>query len=272
MKPSYLAYYERYRLAGMLRFIWDGLRTREPRRRLALMNRQRDYQNLAGHPELMPLHLEMNRHLEAAAREWPSYDYGEGYFYQGCAVLGISGLRNTEARVRALALRRRLAGRRVLEIGCNTGFVALSVADVARQVVGFDPNPHLIDIARRAAAYLGHTCCDFQVTTFESFTAEEPFDVVLSFANHATYDGNTRQTLDEYFARCHALTRPGGWLLFESHPPQHEGDGLHDVLRIIERHYEIVERSELHQGTFLDRGRTFVAARRPDAPAPENDG
>ena len=36
---------------------------------------------------------------------------------------------------------------------------------------------------------------------FETFERDEQYDDVLSFANHHTYDGNTHQSLDDYFAR-----------------------------------------------------------------------
>ena len=94
-------------------------------------------------------------------------------------------------------------------------------------------------------------------------------DDILSFANHHTYDGNTHQTLDEYFARCHALTRPGGRLIFESHPPELEGDGFPHTLAIIDRYYE-VERTEVPEyGTFLDKGRRFLVAVRREKPKGE---
>ena len=85
---------------------------------------------------------------------------------------------------------------------------------------------------------------------------------MLSFANHHTYDGNTRQSLEEYFARCHALTRPGGRLIFESHPPEIEGAHFGETVKIIERFYDI-ERNEVHDyGTFLDKNRRFIVATR----------
>lgn len=259
MKEKYIAYYERYRGRAAFSFLWSALWTSNKIRRLALMNRFHDYLRLAENPALFALHRDLNVELLRSSREWKSYDYGEGYFYQGQVELGITGLRDTRGRVETLALNERLRGKRVLEIGCNTGFVALSVAEAVDRIDGFDINPFLINVARRAATHLGRTRASFAVSSFEEWPACEPYDAVLSFANHSTYDGNTRQPLVEYFARCHAALKPGGELLFESHPPDYEGGRLQDVLRILEDRFEIREQRVLDYGSFLDRGRTFVA-------------
>lgn len=262
MSSAYLNYYDRYTWRALPRLLFDAWRAGKPLRRLSLLNRYRDYMALARKPDLLSLHRRLNSHLVTSAREWESYDYGEGYFYQSLPKIGVSGLRDTSARVEAMRLRERLAGRQVLEIGCNSGFIALSVADVATEVVGFDINPHLVQIAREAAADMGRANVSFQACTFEDFHADKPFDAVLSFANHSTYDGNTRHDIEAYFAKCRDLLEPGGLLLFESHTPSHEGAGLPDVVDTIGRLFDIRERHILDVGTFLDRGRTFIVAGR----------
>jgi 2-polyprenyl-3-methyl-5-hydroxy-6-metoxy-1,4-benzoquinol methylase len=257
-------HYERYSPTVPLRLGWKGLWTRSKLHKVSLLNRQRDYMALAGDPRRLELHRRLNACLDRATREWESYDYGEGYFYQSLAAVGVSGLRDTEARLLAMGLADRVAGRRVLEIGCNTGFVSLSIADVATQVTGFDLNPHLIDVADAAAEYLEIANVRFSVASFEDFSTEERFDTVLSFANHSTYDGNTSQSIEEYLRRCRDLLEPGGSLLFESHPPAHEGDGLEGVCALVAGLFEVQERRVLDYGSFLDGGRTFIDARRVD--------
>jgi len=254
--------YRRYSPGVPLRLAFRALCTRPPLRKLSLLNRQRDYLGLAGDPALLALHHRLHTILDRAASEWPSHDYGEGYFYQSLSAIGVRGLRDTAARVAAMDLARRVAGRRVLEIGCNTGFLSLSIAANAGWVEGFDVNPFLVEVASTTANHLGATNVCFGVSAFESRPLDARFDVVLSFANHSTYDGNTRQSLGEYFDRCHALVEPGGWLLFESHPPAHEGSGLERVLALVADRFRIEEHRVIEDGTFLDRGRTFVAARR----------
>ncbi len=261
MKPSYLRYYERYSYRFLARLFADALLSRGRLRKLAIAHRQADYLRLARADErLLALHARINRHLMAAREQWSSYDYGEGYFYQSLDAIGVRGMRDTTARVEAMNLRTHVAGRRVLDIGCNSGFVALSIAPVAAHVTGLDINPHLIAVARDAADYLDLNNTDFSACAFEDFPARAPFDAVLSFANHSTYDGNTRQPIERYFQRCGDLLAPGGLLLFESHTPQHEGDGLQHVREIISRRFAVREKRILDVGSFLDRGRTFIVA------------
>jgi SAM-dependent methyltransferase len=234
----------------------------------ALINRLRDYQAITRNPELMQLHRRLNELLLKATREWESYDYGEGYFYQGLKALQITGLRDTDGRIEAMGLPERVRGKTVLEIGCNTGFISAALAGEATRIVGFDINPHLIEIARESALFLGVGNVEFQVSSFEDLKVEEAFDVVLSFANHSTYDKNTRQGPEAYFDRCLSLLKPGGTLLFESHPPAHEGEGLKAVLEMIHARVDVRECRVLEYGTFLDRGRTFAAGERAVAANP----
>lgn len=263
MKNAYLKYYEKISALAPFVFLRDALFTRSRVRKLSLANRQRDYARLQTQPQLLPLHLQLNRTLLEAGAKWSSYDYGEGYFYQGLEEIGISGLRNTSDRVSHMNLLKRLQGLSVLEIGCNSGFLSVSIARVARRVVAFDLNPHLVEMGTAAARHLGLDNLDFRIGAFEELATDETFDVVLSFANHSTYDGNTHQDVERFFQRCRDLTKPGGLLLFESHPPAYEGAGLEHVLEVIASQFDIEERRVLEYGSFLDTGRTFVAARRP---------
>ena len=267
MLEGYRPYYDKLSPVAPLRFAADAVRTKQPLRALGIRNRQRDYAGLQRETKLLPVHRALHEQLIRQSREWPTYDYGEGYWYQSSAELGITGLRDTSGRVDAFGLRELVRDRTVLEIGSNSGFLSLAIAPAARRVVAFEINPYLVEAGRIGAAHLGIDTVEFLVSSFEDFAAgDERFDDVLSFANHHTYDGNTRQGLEEYFERCHAVLRPGGRLIFESHPPALEGRDFGRTVEIIERHFAI-ERSEVHQyGTFLDRDRRFLVAtrREPD--------
>lgn len=160
-------------------------------------------------------------------------------------------------------LREILRGKEVFEIGSNTGFLGISVADVVERFVGCELNPFLVEIARLSAEYLEITNLEYTVQPFEAFAGSQTFDVVISFANHSTYDGNTRQSLETFFGKCHELTSPGGILAFESHPsPEYEGERLEKVCAIIADLFTIEDRRVLNYGTFLDEGRTFIVALR----------
>ncbi len=258
----YQRYYAKPSVVAPLKLMIDALRANSSLRATSIHNRQNDYNALGRHPERRALHRALNAQLALQTEQWPTYDYGEGWFYQSSDELGITGLRNTTGRVQAFGLADLVRGRTVFEIGCNTGFLSLAIASSADRVVAFELNPYLIAIAEAGKEFLGRTNVAFTVAAFEDMPEGEHYDDVLSFANHHTYDGNTRQSLSDYFERCHAFTKPGGRLIFESHPPELEGTEFHRTLDLIERYYTI-ERSEVHRyGTFLDQGRRFIVATR----------
>ena len=264
MKKSYLAYYEKESARANFHFLWDLIWTQSKRRKFSLTNRMKDYQEISEDALLLRLHREINEALLQAVTEYDGYDYGEGYFYQSCSLINVKGFRDTEMRINAMELPKLLKGKQVLEIGCNTGFLSLSLAQHVGKIVGMELNPHLIDIAQRAQDYLNISNTTFEACSFEAYKSDVAFDAVLSFANHSTYDGKTAYSLKDFFSRCHSLTKPNGLLLFESHPPEHEGDGLEQVCSIIESLFDIEHRTVLQYGGFLDTNRTFIIARRID--------
>ena len=234
-------------------------------RKQSLINRTKDYYHLQYNPGLLALHRKINLLLYASATQWTEHDYGEGYCYQSMDRIGVSGLRNTRARIEAMGLMDFSKNKSVIDIGCNTGFLALHLAESARKVIGCDINPRLVDIGKATASYLELSNVELVASAFEDFSPDIQADVILSLANHSTYDGNTKHTLDEYFAKCHRLVKPDGLMLFESHHPKYEADRLEGVCSVLQQMFTMEYRKILHYGTKLDRGRTFIVARpKPD--------
>ncbi|MGE0495168.1 MAG: class I SAM-dependent methyltransferase [Vulcanimicrobiota bacterium] len=262
MKASYLRYYQKHSPLAAMVFLWDSLFLKSKVARLSLANRQQDYVALADQPDLLKLHHDLHQMVLEASQQWGSYDYGEGYFYQSSPELGIRGLRDTRARLEGMELKRWLAGKSVLEIGCNSGFLGLAVAAFASHLTGFDINPHLVAMANRAAQYLGRQNATFTASSFEDFDCSQRFEAVLSFANHSTYDQNTRQSIEQYLDRCVGLLEPEGLFLFESHPPELEGESLAHVLELIGERFEVLETRVLKAGSFMDKERTYLVGRR----------
>ena len=263
MKPDYLKFYEKPSVRGIWRFLWDYLSESSKLRKLSLANRQKDYLRLMSHSDKLSLHHEMNRSLLEGRSGWDGYDYGEGYFYQSCKLAGITGFRDTEGRIREMRLRSYVEQKRVLEIGCNSGFLAVALCENAKEIVGMDVNPYLIAIGNALVEHFDLKNLQFSTQGFEEYNADEPFDVVLSFANHSTYDGKTKHTLDEFFGKCHRLLCKGGRLMFESHPPELEPpDVLGKTLEIIQKYFHFEKQAILQYGSFLDRDRTFVIAKK----------
>ena len=112
-----------------------------------------------------------------------------------------------------MKLREHLKGKTVLNIGTNAGFLPLEVADICSSIDALDINPYLIRIAKVSAEFLNIHNVNFWAGTFEDYNENKTYDVVLSFANHSTYDHNTKQTVEDYFKKCHKYIKDGGILL-----------------------------------------------------------
>lgn len=222
----------------------------------ALLNRLKDYFFIK---KQLSLHYEISKILEEQARDYSSYDYGEGYFYQSCSPLHITGFRNTEARISGMKLREHLKGKTVLDIGTNAGFLPLEVADICSSIDAFDINPYLIRIAKISAEFLNIHNINFWAGVFEDYNENKTYDVVLSFANHSTYDHNTKQSVDDYFKKCHKYIKDGRILLFESHHPSYETpERLEQVLEIMKRYFDVERICKLTRGASGDKERTFA--------------
>lgn len=236
-------------------------------RRVSGKHRLKDYRWLFSHPEYLLLHKKFTEHVIDGAKRWDGYDYGEGYFYQQCKLLGVTGFRDTEARVAEMDLNKYLAGKTALEIGCNTGFISITAMKAPgkyvapKSITAFDIAPYLIDIAKDATEFLKLENLDFQCTSFEEFRSDEKFDVILSFANHSTFDGKTKQSIDDYFARCFEFCSDDGRMIFESHHPNYEKD-LDEVLKVIEKYFIKENKKKISSGGYYDIGRTVIVYRK----------
>lgn len=243
-----IEYYDRCSLLNYWKLYYSTFST-SYMRRVAGKNRLKDYRWLFNRPEYLPLHKKFAEHVIDGAKRWDGYDYGEGYFYQQCKLVGVTGFRDTESRIAEMNLNKYLADKTVLEIGCNTGFISITAMKTPgnypppKFITAFDVAPYLIDIARDTAEFLQIENLDFQCTSFEDFRSEKKFDVILSFANHPTFDGKTKHTINEYFARCSEFCNDNGLMIFESHHPRYEKN-LDEVLKVIENYFSEEGRKE----------------------------
>lgn len=99
------------------------------------------------------------------------------------------------------------AGLRLLDIGCGGGLLAEPMARLGADVVGADPAPTNIEVARLHAAQSG-LAIDYRATTAEAVAAAgEKFDIVLAMEvieHVADRDG--------FVGACASLLKPGGIL------------------------------------------------------------
>jgi SAM-dependent methyltransferase len=103
------------------------------------------------------------------------------------------------------------AGARVLDLGCNTGHLALWYAHQFPhlEIVGCDFVPEAIDKARQAAAERGIANVRFEVADLAVGLPEGPFDVVTSTQGITSVDGDRVAVL----AHVVAALRQGGQLV-----------------------------------------------------------
>lgn len=70
--------------------------------------------------------------------------------------------------------------RRVIDVGCGDGRMALGCAPYASEVVGVDPDPEAIRLARKKARELGVTNVRFKIGVAQELPfPDEHFDVVI---------------------------------------------------------------------------------------------
>lgn len=169
-------------------------------------------QRSPAHADLATLHEDISR-IWASYGEMSNLRFGDfGLSYQSCAPAFIAGSRDTEARAVAYGLLDLCAEKSVLDLGCNTGFLALAAAAHAQAVTGVEKERALVEIGQRVTAHLKVENCEFQSGDVLDFNPEAVFDVVIAAAVH----GWIGMPLSEFGARLAQLTSANGAVLFES--------------------------------------------------------
>jgi 2-polyprenyl-6-hydroxyphenyl methylase / 3-demethylubiquinone-9 3-methyltransferase len=97
---------------------------------------------------------------------------------------------------------------RILDIGCGGGILSEPLARLGAHVLGADPSPTNIEVARRHAADVG-VVVDYRCTTAEALAdAGERFDVVLAMevVEHVA-------DLPLFVRRCAEMVKPSGLMI-----------------------------------------------------------
>lgn len=221
------------------------------------------------------IHRKLLGILREQKRQWKG-TYVQGYFYQGLEEIGIYGAKPTKFRFDQYEVDDLLRDAEVLDIGSNSGFVAIYCAKLAKYVVGVELNPYLNRIADETAAYLGVKNVEFAEADFASYAGERQFDVVLSLSNHHTIDGNLDMGFEQHLARIAELLRTDGVMLFESHNVFGPGLGgmgddgdMERKMQIISKYFS-VERYRMVRRfmTHGDVDKLFLVARKSAKPEP----
>jgi SAM-dependent methyltransferase len=116
-----------------------------------------------------------------------------------------------------LSLSRRLAPRKVLELGCGTGRIALPLAELGFEVIGLDNQPEMLQKAeerRRQARNEIRERLQFFEGDMRTWTASRDFDLILIPASSITHVHSLEDQL-AVWNTCHDNLRPGGRLLVD---------------------------------------------------------
>lgn len=190
--------------------------------------------------ELPKLHRRIHAELVAQRRQYDSYAYFHGYPYQALAILDVFGERGTEERFDAYKLASLIrADDRLLDIGCNCGFMALYASfRTGCRADGIDINPFMINIGRHCSEFLRLSeRVNLMAQRFQDYRPAEPYSVVLSFATHWTDDRNYRVRLQDHLLRIHGMMDDGGLLIFESHSADVGNGDFYAALQEMRSHF-----------------------------------
>ena len=164
------------------------------------------------------LHKKLFECIDAQEKNWNSFIYAqEKKFYQGFDEIKVDGCRSTERRFNEYNIQRYLSKEKnALDIGSNCGFFTLYASRFLNTIEGIEINPYLVRISNYTKEYLDIENSEFHNLSFESFESEKKYDIIFSFANDETIDGNTKFNFCEYIMKVSSLLKNGGVLIFES--------------------------------------------------------
>ncbi len=123
-----------------------------------------------------------------------------------------------------------LKGKRVLEVACGEGSLAIYLSHFAEEVVGVDIDENSIEIATKNQQIFGAGNCRF--TASDIVSADLPdnyFDLIVGEAalHHIIYDFNIGK-------RLHELLKPKGELIFISEPLSY--NLFSEIIRFLRHH------------------------------------
>lgn len=202
--------------------------------------------------DLPELHRKIRRELAMQRREYDSYSYFHGYPYQALAILDVFGERGTEERFDAYGLAELVRPEdRLLDIGCNCGFMALYTAfRTGCSADGIDINPYMIRIGQHCTEFLQlQHRVKLVAQPFQDYKPAQTYTVVLSFATHWTDDRNYRVRLQDHLLRIHGMMANGGLLVFESHSADVGNADFYAALEEMRTHFSWEGRRLMAKGT-----------------------
>ncbi len=167
--------------------------------------------------------------------------FGGGRFYQSFEPLGITGLRPTANRAERYKINRYLSPQsKVLDIGANTGFFSMYIADCVAHIDAIEIDDTLVSIGREIAAYAGIGNLQFLSLDIKRFEPSERYDVIFAFAVHNW----ASKTIDEFSELLKRLSKPGAIVFFESNSLLRDREFDMDVQKLCGHGFEVVDTVE----------------------------
>jgi SAM-dependent methyltransferase len=110
-----------------------------------------------------------------------------------------------------------IGARTIVDLGCGTGLLTVTLADQGRSVIGVDPSRTMLDFARGRDGAEAVTWVDGDSSAIAPALAGRPADLVLMTGNTAQHilGPDWPRTL----RHIHDALRPGGLVAFESRNP-----------------------------------------------------
>lgn len=107
----------------------------------------------------------------------------------------------------------RLAGKKVVDIGCGGGILSDAMARKGAEVLGIDLSTKVLKVAQLHAMEAGTPSVQYREVAAEALAAEQPagFDVVtcMEMIEHVPDPSSIVQA-------CASLVKPGGWVFFST--------------------------------------------------------
>lgn len=207
---------------------------------LRLKLEKQDKLSLLNDQKLVPLHLELNKINEAQNKEWGSFVYCDGYYYQGYKKIGIHGIKPTEERISNYDIDQYLSKEKtVLDIGSNAGFMACFLSEFTKEVDAIELNPYLVKMGSVTKAFLGLKNVNFLEGDFTEYSFPNKYDLVFSLSNHFTIDGNLNVGFETYIEKIFNTMNKNGIMFFESHDINGDDADLNEKFVIASKYFKL---------------------------------
>ena len=192
-------------------------------------------------------------------------DYGSGYFYQSLSNLNISGLRDSASRIKNYNLEKLTINKSILDIGSNTGFILFEMKNNFKKATGIEYNTSLVNISNYVKNIYKIHNINFINDNFVNYNFNgEKYDLVLSLANHHTYDEGIKDT-NNFFSKINDLLNINGYLILESHHPKIEtSEDFNKYLNLLKNSFNFIEisKKKILSKNFYDNGRLLVVLKK----------